>query len=202
MGLSIILQSLGINQKEIEFFIKNKNKEIPFDGFLANISVAQFESDFAKIIPQQISGEAFIEKYGTTTDPLSTIQKNEIYNIYNCTKHPIYENERIHRFRDLLKQKPLDKSTIGALMLDSHQGYVDCGLSCDEADYIISLAKKYIGKRKVYGARITGGGSGGTVCILAEDVDIANQIQKEYCEKYPHKTSVFSKSGNGAYFLN
>ena len=49
-------------------------------------------------------------------------------------------------------------------MLDSHKSYSQCGLGTERTDEIVSMAMQAPG---IFGARITGGGNGGTVCLLA-----------------------------------
>jgi L-arabinokinase len=203
MGLSIILQSLGIDHKEIRDLNERKHSEaMPFDGYLANISVKTFEEKFSNLIPGKMAGKEFKGKHGVITDTVSHIMEEEVYDIYNCTKHPVYENERIHKFMEIMKRKPLEKEVLGTLMLESHQGYVDCGLSCKEADFIIGLVKEKRKTGQVYGARITGGGSGGTVCILCEKEDNVQEIQAAYELEFSNKSKVFSESADGAYYIN
>jgi len=196
MGLSIILQHLGVSQKTIQDHQINSNSRLPYNAYLANISVSEFEQKYAHLLPKKITGLVFQQEFGTTTDSLSIIKDNELYSIYDCSKHPIYENERIHHFSQILQKKPLDQHTLGKLMLASHQSYVDCGLSCEEADFVVHQVKQRNG---LHGARITGGGSGGTLCILGE-ISTILEIQQLFEERYPTAATVLEESGQGAYF--
>jgi len=193
MGLSIILQYLGVTQEAIQQHQTHANSSLPFGAYLANISVAEFEQKYAHLLPKTMTGLAFKKQFGTTTDSLSIIKDNEIYSIYHCTKHPIYENERIHHFSQLLQAESIDFQALGQLMLASHQGYVDCGLSCEEADFIIQQVKERAG---FYGARITGGGSGGTVCILGENEKTVLELKRVFEERYSAVAGVFLKFPN------
>jgi L-arabinokinase len=71
-------------------------------------------------------------------------------------------------------------------MFQSHASYSACGLGSPRTDELVWMARKNTGKG-VYGARITGGGSGGTVCFLCageEGLEAVRQIHREYESKY------------------
>ena len=57
--------------------------------------------------------------------------------------------------------------SIGELLYQSHRGYSAMGLGCPETDAIICILQSMHGEG-VYGGRISGGGSGGTVVVLCE----------------------------------
>ena len=54
-------------------------------------------------------------------------------------------------------------------MYASHASYSACGLGSDGTDLLVDLARAAGAADGIYGAKITGGGSGGTVAILARD---------------------------------
>src|SRR6185295_18685019 len=70
--------------------------------YLANISPAEFENKYAAQLPERISGEAFLARYGGTSDPVTSIDPQREYAVRLPTAHPIYENARVQRFVDLL----------------------------------------------------------------------------------------------------
>ena len=53
-------------------------------------------------------------------------------------------------------------------MYESHASYSACGLGSDGTDRLVALAREAGPARGIYGAKITGGGSGGTVALLAD----------------------------------
>ena len=65
---------------------------------------------------------------------------------------------------------PLIASTlglVGEMMRETHRGYSSMGLGCEALDAMLEALGREIGVAGgVYGARISGGGSGGTMCIL------------------------------------
>jgi len=81
--------------------------------------------------------------------------------------HPIGENERVLRGAELLARG--DTAGFGALMFDSHESSrVLFGNSCEELDAVVEAAKKIPG---VLGARLSGGGFGGSVVVLIHPRD-------------------------------
>jgi len=55
---------------------------------------------------------------------------------------------------------------VGELMYQSHAGYSSIGLGCPETDAMVDAVCKRGPGRGFYGARVSGGGSGGTVVVL------------------------------------
>lgn len=65
---------------------------------------------------------------------------------------------------------------LGQLMLQSHVSYSGVGLGSQNTDLLVSLVEELGPARGLFGAKITGGGSGGTVCVLgAGDAEAAVQ---------------------------
>jgi galactokinase len=97
--------------------------------------------------------------------------------------HPIGENERVLQATEYLGQGDLKR--FGALMYDSHESSRNWfENSCDELDTIVDAAKAL---PEVYGARLSGGGFGGSCCLLVDPSSadkIAQHITKEYKAKY------------------
>jgi hypothetical protein len=61
-----------------------------------------------------------------------------------------------------------DATRLGTLMYESHASYSACRLGSDGTDRLVSLARAAGSAHGIYGAKITGGGSGGTVAILGD----------------------------------
>ena len=74
---------------------------------------------------------------------------------------------------------------LGALMYESHASYSACGLGSDGTDRLVALAREAGPARGIYGAKITGGGSGGTVALLADAGagDAVRAIARRYAEE-------------------
>ncbi len=81
--------------------------------------------------------------------------------------HPIGENERVLCGAGFLAAG--DLAGFGALMFDSHESSRRLfGNSCEELDVVVAAAKKIPG---VMGARLSGGGFGGSVVVLVHPRD-------------------------------
>ena len=97
--------------------------------------------------------------------------------------HPIGEDERVLQGAALLEKG--DLAGFGALMYDSHESSRNWfENSCEELDAIVDAAKAI---PEVYGARLSGGGFGGSCCLLVDPAAadrIAAQISREYKAKF------------------
>ena len=97
--------------------------------------------------------------------------------------HPIGEDERVLQGATLLEKG--DVKGFGALMFDSHESSrAWFENSCEELDAIVDAAK---GIPAVYGARLSGGGFGGSCCLLVDPSaagDIAAKIAAAYKAKF------------------
>jgi len=195
MGYSIIANHLGISASELkECKINNAKSKLPFKGYLANICLSEFFTNFYSLIPERISAKDFIENYKETIDPLATIDPNIEYKTRICTWHPVAENNRTNTFKLLLQYANIEKeksiknqiyAQMGELMFQSHASYSACGLGHSNTDRLVEMVRERLGQG-VYGAKITGGGSGGTVCLLAEGelgLQTVNQIHQKYMEE-------------------
>ena len=97
--------------------------------------------------------------------------------------HPIGEDERVIQGAKMLENG--DLKGFGALMYDSHESSRHWfENSCDELDAIVDAAKAI---PEVYGARLSGGGFGGSCCLLVDPAaaeKISAQITREYKAKF------------------
>jgi len=115
--------------------------------------------------------------------------------------HPIGEDERVLKGAELLAKG--DLPGFGALMYDSHESSrVLFENSCKELDDVVNVARKIPG---VLGARLSGGGFGGSVVVLvhprdAETASIA--LANAYASKFgkPCDVSVIKPSA-GAHIV-
>jgi L-arabinokinase len=171
-------------------------------GFLANITPSDYEHDYAAHLPEEIIGSSFVERYHGTTDEVTEIKPDVVYRVARPTAHPIYEHFRVRTFAALLQnsRSQLAMEQLGELMYQSHRSYSACGLGSRGTDRLVELVRKLGPARGLYGAKITGGGSGGTVAVLG-DVDAAQTIA-EICERYAaetnHHPKIFAGSSMGA----
>ena len=75
-------------------------------------------------------------------------------------------------------------------MYASHKSYTDnAGLGAAEADVLVDLVKERE-SAGLYGARITGGGSGGTVAVLLDTTEPAAEAVGEIVAVYQERTGL------------
>ena len=112
------------------------------------------------------------------------------------TAHPIYENARVQRFVELLEQNE-GYEELGELMYEAHSSYTALGLNSAGTDLLVELVRKEAG---FFGAKITGGGSGGTVAVLGDQTSRAavERVVDSYAKETGHHPYVFSGSSPGA----
>lgn len=199
MGFRIIAEIAGLKVESLENNLVKITDE-KWRGFLANITTEEFEKEFRAKLPEKIGGAEFLQKYHGTTDKITVINAEKEYAVIAPTAHPIYENYRVQKFAVILSGKMSESSLkdLGELMFASHASYSACGLGSDGTDLLVELVKQT--KQDLYGAKITGGGSGGTVAVLGRRG--AGERVKEIAEKYAEKThrtpQIFSGSSPGA----
>jgi L-arabinokinase len=173
-----------------------------WSGFLANVSPAEFENEFAAILPDTMPGAEFLGRYGGTTDMVTHVDPGRTYAVRWPTAHPIHEHARVHRFAELLAADP-DESALremGELMFGSHASYSACGLGSDGTDLLVELVRQAGPAAGLYGAKITGGGSGGTVAILgrADAGPAVAEVARRYHDQTGRLPYLFAGSSPGA----
>ena len=110
-------------------------------------------------------------------DDAASVERERCYAVWTPTAHPIYEHERVVEWAGELREASGSPSQdelrelgvhLGELMYQSHASYSACELGSDGTDLLVELAREAGPEAGIYGAKITGGGSGGTVALLAD----------------------------------
>src|ERR1044072_3724397 len=114
-----------------------------------------------------------------------------------ATRHPIYEHARVSEFATILKNwkgEVIVARRLGDLMYEAHKSYSACGLGADGTDALVALVRD-CDSDDLYGAKITGGGSGGTVAVLGRRGARAavEVIAKEYERRNGHAPLLISR---------
>jgi L-arabinokinase len=90
----------------------------------------------------------------------------------------------------------------GNCMFGSHESYRDnCQLSAPEVDFIVNAVRSRGPQKGLYGAKITGGGSGGTVAVFGEKDALAAEIPviaREYKRFTGLDADIFEGTSPGA----
>lgn len=212
MGYSIIALKEGASVTALNEARNSSNWiKLPYRGFLANIPVEVFEEKYVSILPEKITGKEFLSQYKVSIDTVTNVDEQKVYNPLVCASHPVYENSRVNQFKNLLKRfaKTEDKQAslaqMGNLMMQSHESYSAVGLGNEYTDKIVEMVREAGAVHGVFGARVSGGGNGGTVCILSfgkEGKNAVKEIFRKYKKMKNQKLFFFSGSSHGAYTLN
>lgn len=125
----------------------------------------------ADVLPEKITGRAFLARCGGVDDPLSKIEPAQTYAVRAAVAFPIEENFRSATAEALLRginaqNREATLRALGELLFQSHAGYSSIGLGCPETDEMVEAVRAAGPARGFYGARVSGGGSGGTVVVL------------------------------------
>lgn len=202
MGYRIIAEMAGLEIRQGGTSGMGHIEDPHWHGYLANISTAEFERLYAVHLPDQMSGGEFVARFQGITDSVSRINPGLRYAVRAPTAHPIYENDRVRRFAELINEAPGEQrlELMGDLMYQSHASYSACGLGTPETDLLVRLVRDTGAKNRLYGARITGGGSGGTVAVIGrrDAGDSIAKVAERYAEETSHQPYVFSGSSPGS----
>jgi L-arabinokinase len=198
MGYRMIAAWLGLASEPAGDGRSLRISDPRFSGFLANLGVSEFEREFAPRLPEKMGGAEFLATFGGISDPVTLVRPDKVYPVRASTAHPIYEHERVRAFVELLRGEDSESTRrrLGELMRAAHASYSACGLGSDATDQLVSLADTEDG---VYGAKITGGGSGGTVVFLARaDAESGvRRIAERYGRSSGRSAHVFVGSSAG-----
>jgi galactokinase len=200
MGLTIISDNLCPGRDSL-------------DGYLCNISPEELREKYWNSLPGSISGAEFLDRYGDTIDPVTTVDPDKIYMVRSRSEHPIYENQRVGSFIKYLKaageSRGVGTSAIleelikaGKLMYASHWSYRQkVGLGSRNVDTIASKIRNIGPAGGFLGAKITGGGAGGTAAVLCygDFSDSLCQVLDHYRAETGIDAQVFTGSSPGAF---
>ncbi len=209
MGHKIILAKM----KEMGTAAGKTLQGDPMNGYLANLDPDDYKNLFRPYLPEYIDGQKFLDTYGPTIDDATTVNPAQRYHVQHATDHHVLEARRVKRFVESLtaaatltgppRKKQLDMA--GHLMYASHQSYTqDAMLGADECDLLVDLVRQRE-SAGLYGAKITGGGSGGTVAVLSEHGDSVDaaiaEIMQIYEQRTDRKPEAFLHSSPGAWHV-
>ncbi|MCX5658517.1 MAG: GHMP kinase [Planctomycetota bacterium] len=184
----------------------------PTGGCLARVDLKRYAKEWRRRLPLRLKGSAFVERHGSTNDPVTKVKPDLTYAVQAATDHHVHEMDRVTRFVAMLKKAadpklaaegPEAMRQAGALMVESHHSYGKCAaLGHAMTDLIVKMVMEDGPKAGLLGAKITGGGCGGTVAVLLRDEPAAHErlaaIRKHYTAQTGRATLYFEGSGPGA----
>jgi len=170
-------------------------------GYLANLTGSEL-SELGSRLPAELSGADFLQRYDGITDAATHVLPDRRYPVRPATEHPVREQARVDRFAELLGAPAADSPQaveLGRLMYDSHASYGACGLGSNGTDRLVELVVEAGPERGLFGAKITGGGSGGTVAVLgtSEAEAVVREVAARYRAETGRDVVVFTDSGPG-----
>ncbi len=198
------------------------SEEDYLNGYLCNLTPELLAATregrtLLESLPETITGHDFLARYGATVDPVTTVNPSETYRVRACAEHPVREDARVKRFRAclLLAERYLEEdpagedlanqlmAEAGELMYESHRSYGEnCHLGSEETDFLVEEVRRRGPDRGLFGAKITGGGSGGTVAVLMRDTPEAeaalDEVRNAYAAAYGFAPRRFVGSSPGA----
>ena len=141
---------------------------------LASIRPSDWLSTLWYKVPEAETGAEFLSQFPNgVRDSLSTVAPQKTYGLRSCSAHPVMENYRAEVFQRLLASLPEQEASrvqvlhlLGEIMYQCHASYNLCDLGHSATDQLVDMVKADT-TGHLFGAKITGGGSGGVVCVLA-----------------------------------
>jgi galactokinase len=201
MGYRIIADLAGLSAKPTGDSGHLIIEDLRWNGYLANVTPEEFEREYAPHIPERMSGENFLARYEGITDTVTFVNPIIEYPVLAATGHPIYEHARVNSFAAILKNwKGAEQAQkLGELMYGSHESYSACGLGSQGTDALVALVQDSL-EDGLYGAKITGGGSGGTVAVLGRRGagEAVYKVAARYREQTGYEPAMISGSSPGA----
>jgi galactokinase len=175
-------------------------------NYLTEASSTEFKTEYQAEIPETILGSDFLTKYKTHDDPVTTVQPDATYHVAGPARHPIAENERVLQFIASLQAAARGDEhacvTAGEMMYAAHESYRDnCRLSVPEVNFLVEAVRKRGSEHGLYGAKITGGGTGGTVAVFGKTEALKEhipQIAVEYSRRVGAMPDIFEGTSPGA----
>jgi L-arabinokinase len=203
MGYRIVTDAAGLVAKVVAPG-RVAIEDPTFRGYLANVPVADWRARYRARTPERLTGREFLQRWQGFTDDATHIDADRSYPVRAATEHAIEEHQRVRQFQALLGGRhPVDRETrllLGELMYASHASYSACGLGSDGTDRLVELVREDGPEAGFYGAKITGGGSGGTVAVLAASGrrGAAASIVARYRNDTGRASTLYSGSSDGS----
>lgn len=174
-------------------------------GYLSDVTPSIFRSKYEQRLPETLTGSDFLRNGQFHADPFTKIRPESSYRVRNCTRYACEENQHIQLFVELARGSSSGECKdawrlMGDLMYQSHYSYTECGLGNEATDLVVELVREQGAGRGLYGAKVTGGGAGGTVAVLGRR-DAGNafrEVVQRYASLRHIQPYVFEGSSVGA----
>ncbi|HMF39437.1 MAG TPA: galactokinase family protein [Polyangia bacterium] len=203
MGYRIVADAAGLTARVIAPGRVAIDDVPGFGGYLVNVWIGDWRGRYRDAVPERMTGREFLARFGGSTDTATTIEEDRTYPVRAAAEFPILENDRARVFASRLEpsaSRGWVRETLGDLMYQSHAGYSACGLGSDGTDHLVELCRAAGPAAGIYGAKITGGGSGGTVAVLAKagSRPAIEEIARAYRQESGRDAQIFAGSSSGS----
>jgi L-arabinokinase len=151
----------------------------PTKGYLANLALDDYKKFFRQFLPSRCAARISWPSSARRSTRRRPSRRTWITPFSSPPITTVHEAQRVRNFVTFLEraaamgpgspERGLTLDKAGHLMYASHISYTrDAQLGADEADVLVDLVRRneHAG---LYGAKITGGGQGGTVAVLANE---------------------------------
>lgn len=199
MGYKLICDWEGVAVRRDETNQIPRWTDSRWNGYLANVSPSLFRSRFESRLPETLTGAEYLRDGQLHADPFTTARPEATYRVRACTRYAVEENFRVNLFAELARGGA-GFAALGDLMYQSHFAYTECGLGTEATDLLVDLVRQEGVANGLFGAKITGGGAGGTVAVLGRsDARPAfDRVVQRYAETRGFTPYVFEGSSPGA----
>ncbi|HVY28456.1 MAG TPA: hypothetical protein VHB79_17995 [Polyangiaceae bacterium] len=201
MGLRLLAERLGARVQPLGGG-RVALEDDPLSGYLCRLTPQLLTPELVGLLPERITGSEFLARFAGISDDVTQVEADATYLVRAATLHPIYEHARVREFHELLpraSERP-ELERLGELMLASHASYSACGLGADGTDELVAGLAAAGTDAGVFGAKITGGGGGGTLAVLARTEALASltTLCRVYGARTGRTSRVFHESSPGA----
>ncbi|MCX5770383.1 MAG: galactokinase [Candidatus Hydrogenedentes bacterium] len=176
-----------------------------WNGYLANVPPSLFRAKYESRLPETMTGAQFGAGGREHVDPFTVMRPEVTYKIRANTRYAVEENARVQMFAELARGSAGSTSSrpfrlMGDIMYQSHHAYTECGLGAEATDLLVDLAREEGSKSGIFGAKVTGGGAGGTVAILGLETaeESFRNIVRKFGQMRGSEPYVFEGSSIGA----
>ncbi len=205
MGYKLVCDWEGLKLQIEESDGISRYIDTRWNGYPSNISPSELRSTYEQRLPEVWTGAEYLKNAEFHMDPYTQVRPEVPYRLRACMRYAVEENHRIQSFVELVRSsaEASAESTftlLGELMYQSHYSYTECGLGSEATDMLVDLVREEGSENGLFGAKITGGGAGGTVAVLARNdaADAFSRVVQRYKEHTGISPYVFEGNSDGA----
>ena len=181
MGYRLLLDAAGVANAGVPVA---DILDTRWHGRLANATPS--ELDALPAVPERVTGRQFLARFDGIADTVTAVDPAREYPVRAPTWHPVLERQRVRVFRQLMGALASERgervrddvaTTMGECLYGSHAGYSACGLGSAATDALVDAVRATDPGAGLYGARVSGGGSGGTVVVFGR-TDAEDEVHR------------------------